>query len=188
MMNTSSTSAPSDGSRTITLQDSQPGPDEGRSLGASREPSSASGLLQLRGGPGSRPRVVWREDVVDNENMGKRSSKSTAICLEYCCSADRTCDLVCCIYHKARKFDESSSEESSSDDDSDDSAPHEHPRSHCRHRQPHTSRSRHRAGDNDGTLEEDSGNAEIHELSSDDEPNAYERVPRRKKIKRKETE
>lgn len=36
--------------------------------------------------------VVWTEDTVDNEFLGKKSSKK------------------CCIYHKPRAFDESSSE------------------------------------------------------------------------------
>ncbi|EXJ76994.1 hypothetical protein A1O3_10151 [Capronia epimyces CBS 606.96] len=51
-----------------------------------------------------RRRIAWAEDVVDNEGMGRKSSK------------------VCCIYHKAREFGESSSEDdSSSDSDSGDS-------------------------------------------------------------------
>lgn len=71
-----SASAPLDGSRTITLLDSQPG--EGRS-GSSGEDDNV-GTLRLRGVPRtrdrSRPSVVWREDVVDNEGAGKKSSKS----------------------------------------------------------------------------------------------------------------
>jgi hypothetical protein len=35
-----------------------------------------AGVLRLRGGPRSTQRVVWREDVVDNEGCGKKSSKS----------------------------------------------------------------------------------------------------------------
>lgn len=70
-----SASAPSDGSRTITLLDSQP--EEGRS-GSSGEDDV--GTLRLHGAPRTRernrPRVVWREDVVDNEGAGKKSSKS----------------------------------------------------------------------------------------------------------------
>lgn len=67
-----SNSAPSDGSRTITLRDSQPKEedDDSRSGGE-------VGRLQLRGGRRRNgPRVVWSEDVVDNEGMGKKSSKS----------------------------------------------------------------------------------------------------------------
>ncbi|KAK9325881.1 phosphatase inhibitor-domain-containing protein [Lipomyces orientalis] len=57
------------------------------------------GTLRLRGGPVSDRRVTWGEDVIDNEAMGKKKSK------------------ICCIFHKQRAFDESSSDESSSSDD-----------------------------------------------------------------------
>lgn len=55
------------------------------------------------------PRVRWDESVVDNEGMGKKSSK------------------VCCIYHAPKAVDESSDESdssssSSSSDDSDSDA------------------------------------------------------------------
>lgn len=46
-----------------------------------------------------RPRVKFTDDTVDNEGMGRKSSK------------------VCCIYHKPKEFGESSSESDSSDDD-----------------------------------------------------------------------
>ncbi|KAL2221425.1 phosphatase inhibitor-domain-containing protein [Thermoascus aurantiacus ATCC 26904] len=70
-----------------------------------------SGTLRLRGEPfsdaaqveertGSTRRIRWSEDVVDNEGMGKKSSK------------------VCCIYHKSRPVGESSSESESSDSSS----------------------------------------------------------------------
>ena len=71
-----SASAPSDGSRTITIRDSQPVEDDGLPSGDDGE----IGTLHLRGGPRtrhrSRPSVVWRDDVVDNEHAGKKSSKS----------------------------------------------------------------------------------------------------------------
>lgn len=35
-----------------------------------------TGTLRLHGGPRSRPRVVWDEDVVDNEGLGRKKSKS----------------------------------------------------------------------------------------------------------------
>lgn len=66
-----STSTPVDSSRTVTIQDSQPVPDNAQA-------GSIPGVLRLRGGPSSRPRVLWREDVVDNENMNKKSSKSAS--------------------------------------------------------------------------------------------------------------
>ncbi|KAJ5808930.1 hypothetical protein N7474_010199 [Penicillium riverlandense] len=70
-----------------------------------------SGTLRLRGEdasstsaePSPARHIRWSEDVVDNEGMGKKSSK------------------VCCIYHKSRPVGESSSESESSDSSSSDS-------------------------------------------------------------------
>lgn len=82
-------------------------------LSSSRSASSDSLVLRLRGAhdasAGSsttrthRRQITWAEDVVDNEGLGRKSSK------------------VCCIYHKTREFGESSSEDDSSSDSSDDS-------------------------------------------------------------------
>ncbi|KAF9255438.1 hypothetical protein L218DRAFT_975630 [Marasmius fiardii PR-910] len=106
------TSAPSDGSRTITITGAPPR-EEGDDDSGAEGPSSGQGVgtLKLRGATRkTRQRVVWSEDVVDNEGCGRKSSK------------------ICCIYHKPRAFDESSSEEDSdSDSDSDSScAGHNH--------------------------------------------------------------
>jgi len=85
-------------------------------------------------------------------------------------------ESVCCIYHKARKFGESSSEESSSDSDSDSECDHAHHR-HQHHRS---------ANGNGGAEKERSGEgAQVEELESDEEPNAYERPPGWKKNKGK---
>ncbi|KAJ9614625.1 Type 1 phosphatases regulator ypi1 [Cladophialophora chaetospira] len=78
---------------------------------SSRSVSPDPLVLRLRGAHDasgsnttSRRRIQWAEDVIDNEGLGRKSSK------------------VCCIYHKTRAFGESSSEEdSSSDSSSDDS-------------------------------------------------------------------
>ncbi|TQN73770.1 Type 1 phosphatases regulator YPI1 [Colletotrichum shisoi] len=60
-------------------------------------------VLRLRGAHApSRQSVRWAEDVVDNEGLGRKSSK------------------VCCIYHRPKGVDESS-DESSSDSSSDSS-------------------------------------------------------------------
>jgi len=74
---------------------------------SSRSVSPDPLVLRLRGAhdttstePSTRRRIQWAEDVVDNEGLGRKSSK------------------VCCIYHKTRQFGESSSEEDSSSDDS----------------------------------------------------------------------
>lgn len=69
--------APSDGSRTITVHDNQPG--EGGTHDGTSGESLAVGTLRLRAAPRSRQRVVWRDDVVDNEGAGKKSSKSMCI-------------------------------------------------------------------------------------------------------------
>ncbi|KJZ80404.1 hypothetical protein HIM_00254 [Hirsutella minnesotensis 3608] len=61
-------------------------------------------VLRLRGGNNASGRSVqWAEDVVDNEGLGRRSSK------------------VCCIYHKPKGVDESSDESSSDSSSSSDS-------------------------------------------------------------------
>jgi protein phosphatase 1 regulatory subunit 11 len=44
-----------------------------------------------------KPGVKWSEDTVNNEGMGRKSSKR------------------CCIFHKSRMFGESDSDESDSD-------------------------------------------------------------------------
>lgn len=49
-------------------------------------------------GKKARKSIVWADDVVDNEHLGKKSSK------------------ICCIFHKQKRWDESDSESSSSDD------------------------------------------------------------------------
>ncbi|GAC96471.1 hypothetical protein PHSY_004051 [Pseudozyma hubeiensis SY62] len=83
-------------SRTLTLT-SPPAP-----------PAETDGLLRLRPEPSSsRPapsrRVVWTDETVDNEGMGRKKSK------------------ICCIYHKPKAFDESSDESSSDGGDNSDS-------------------------------------------------------------------
>lgn len=79
---------------------------------SSRSASPEPVILRLRGAHDAssttptrthRRQITWAEDVVDNEGLGRKSSK------------------VCCIYHKAREFGESSSEDDSSSDDSSDS-------------------------------------------------------------------
>ncbi|KAG1781742.1 phosphatase inhibitor-domain-containing protein [Suillus placidus] len=148
------TSAPADGSRTITLHDSQPRSedDAGR--------SGVVGALILRGEPRkTRQRVAWDEDVIDNEGCGKKKSK------------------ICCIYHKPRRFDESSEEESSeSDSDSD-----------CQHSNcPRQRRTRHPEGDGHRDGLATRANAPnigvIHEVEeAGSSSNAYERAPKNKR-------
>lgn len=69
-----------------------------------------------------RPRVRWTKDTHDNEHDGKKSSKS------------------CCIYHKNRSWDESSTESGEDPSDDDDDKGYERDQGNS------SSRDRHRNG------------------------------------------
>ncbi|KAG8213530.1 phosphatase inhibitor-domain-containing protein [Butyriboletus roseoflavus] len=140
------TSAPADGSRTLTLRDVRPRPEDDDSAGGGAGPSTTAGVLKLRGTQRrTRQRVAFGADVVDNEGCGKKKSK------------------ICCIYHKPRRFDESSSEsESASASDSDEGGGR-------------------RYGSDQNIVRRDGRGGTVHELSqSDSDANAYERAPKRK--------
>ncbi|KAF8817479.1 hypothetical protein BYT27DRAFT_6813869 [Phlegmacium glaucopus] len=169
----SSTSAPGDGSRTLTITNlsREENDDEKRD---NTEGSQIIGTLSLRGVQRrTGPRVAWDEDVIDNEGIGKKKSK------------------ICCIYHKPRRFDESS-DESSSDDDSDDdsisSCPHEH--DHPGHNHNHRPNSSRRGSNSSNPQQAQRGPGIVHEpelLLDDTEPNAYEKQPELKKGKMRAT-
>ncbi|KAH9957112.1 phosphatase inhibitor-domain-containing protein [Russula dissimulans] len=117
-----------------------------------------AGTLRLRGGPRARPHVVWDEDVVDNEGLGRKKSK------------------ICCIYHRPRRFDESSDEDSSGtesgssdDDDNDDGGAR--PSGQYRHHRHHVDGERDR---------EPRGEPEHKGRDDRDDRNAYERTSPRK--------
>ncbi|KAL4913469.1 phosphatase inhibitor-domain-containing protein [Aspergillus aurantiobrunneus] len=107
--------------------------------------------------------IRWSEDVIDNEGMGKKSSK------------------VCCIYHKTRLVGESSSESESSDSDSSDSDSDEgmgnaNYRRNCRQHnyyQDGAQKSPER-GQNAGGHSHNGGKGQQREPS----PNAYEKMPK----------
>jgi len=153
-----STSSPSDGSRTITIQDSQPR-EEGDDTGGEEV-----GRLHLVGGGDTRSRqtVVWSDDVVDNEGAGRKSSK------------------ICCIYHKPRKFDESSSEESS-DSDSDSDCNRDHSHSHHSRRRRHRSNSPTNGSDGNTRIMQ-GGDTVVHTMEEEgSDANMYERAPKKPK-------
>lgn len=93
-------------------------------------------ILRLRGGHNpTRRSVQWSEDVVDNEGLGRKSSKGTPdlydagdIRRTIVCRQPANIS-VCCIYHKPKGVDESSDESSSdsssssSDSESDGGGP-----------------------------------------------------------------
>ena len=165
------TSAPGDGSRTITIHDNGVGEqdDEGSNPDAAGPSGGSTGVLRLRGGPRSRPQVAWQDDVVDNEGFGRKKSKSMS-CTIIANTPNKPLFiiLVCCIYHKPKKFDESSDE---SDSDSSDCEGHNHdhpaPRSDTRSQVPGP-------GQGPSQVPRNNGGSEVL-LQSDPGPNAYEK-------------
>lgn len=119
-----------DGSRTLIIHDAAPREGHPADPNAISDPEDRQGepderengpngptprlTLNLQGGGGvkrtrkSGQRVVWKEDVVDNEGCGKKKTK------------------ICCIYHRPKRFDESSDESS----DGSDCEGHDHDHSH----------------------------------------------------------
>ncbi|KAJ5589514.1 hypothetical protein N7537_012192 [Penicillium hordei] len=116
----------------------------------------------------SSRRIRWSEDVVDNEGMGKKSSK------------------VCCIYHKARPVGESSSEESSSSSSESDSESEDDRRTarvnQARHTHSHNGRDPH--GEREHASHPDQGccpgdqKSKLKRNRRKPSPNAYEKMPK----------
>ena len=73
--------------------------DEENGQEPSQQPQTTNQTLTM-----PRRGLTWAADVVDNEGLGRKSSK------------------CCCIYHKPKQIGESSSDETSSSDDSDTNA------------------------------------------------------------------
>ncbi|KAF2479969.1 phosphatase inhibitor-domain-containing protein [Neohortaea acidophila] len=119
-------------------------------------PSIPIPALRLRAEPEEQRRIQWADDVVDNEGMGKKSSK------------------VCCIYHKPKEpgdSDSSDSDSSSEDDEPDLSRAQKAGGGKGRGR-------RHDHGRDDGCAD-GSGKGKQRKAS----PNAYERQPTTKSKK-----
>jgi protein phosphatase 1 regulatory subunit 11 len=163
-----------DGSRTITLDPIQ--------TESESEPEDDSiGILRLRGDPSARsPRQIqWADNVVDNELLNRKKSKSEHPFLFQYISVffygliDPSF-AVCCIYHRPRMPGDDSSSDSSSDSDSESDSPnnkggdgdHEH-EDDCNHH--HHGR---------GRSKKSKQKLNPREVS----PNAYERQPRYKSM------
>ncbi|KAK4992393.1 Type 1 phosphatases regulator ypi1 [Elasticomyces elasticus] len=142
-----------DGSATVTITQTESSP----------QVQLPSGTLRLRAEPIEQRRISWAEDVVDNEGMGKKSSK------------------VCCIYHKPREPGDSSSEDSSSSSSEESDS------------EPDTSRAqpagrrgkklqRHHHHHHDDLPVDDTGAAggesKRRRKAPKPQPNAYERAPK----------
>lgn len=164
-------------------------------------PFNFSGTLRLRAAsdaereqePSNQRRIQWADDVIDNEGMGKKSSKGVlhphenSSCREFA-NPHRP---VCCIYHKPREAGESSSESSSSSSDSDDSdseadTSRAQPANRSSRRQGHRHQHSHDHS-NDEPCEHDHAEPDAKAKGKQKErkrsPNAYERVPKRKQPK-----
>lgn len=164
----SGTATPSSTTGSTTVTETEAGPSVPIDLNQT--------TLRLRAEPEETTpgrRIQWAEDVVDNEGMGKKSSK------------------VCCIYHKPREAGNSSddSSSSSSSDDSDNepdlsrarparrsARPHDHNHDdagdHC-HGDDHDSH----GGLNGSSTSKGKGKARKPS------PNAYEKVPKKREQK-----
>ncbi|KIY53031.1 hypothetical protein FISHEDRAFT_69176 [Fistulina hepatica ATCC 64428] len=139
--------------------------------------STQVGVLRLRGRKARRrEHVAWDDSVIDNEGCEKKKSK------------------ICCIYHKPRAFDKSSSDESdsSTEDDSSDSDSgrarssqrfrrfthdNRHSSRHCR-RHDHYDGGQHSSGSPTPTPSSADTCVVVHE--PEHMSNAYERAPRGK--------
>ncbi|KAL5363044.1 phosphatase inhibitor-domain-containing protein [Aspergillus floccosus] len=125
-------------------------------LRAEDTPAATNNRDDADSGAGPSRRIRWSEDVVDNEGMGKKSSK------------------VCCIYHKPRPIGESSSEESSdsssSDSDSDSDS--------CGGNRPQKDTSAQPASRGRSTCSHD--HRKGHTKRRKPSPNAYEKMPKPK--------
>ncbi|KAI9714293.1 MAG: hypothetical protein M1820_000254 [Bogoriella megaspora] len=135
-------------------------------IGSSSSAGNNPVTLRLRGAPTEERRIQWAEDVVDNEGMGKKSSK------------------VCCIYHRTREVGESSDEDSSdsssdeSDSEPDTSRAHPRGQSDRRRDQGHrhhgdSDHCHHEGGQNSGQQENP---AKVKTKRAT--PNAYEKIPK----------
>ncbi|TDZ31176.1 Type 1 phosphatases regulator YPI1 [Colletotrichum spinosum] len=156
-------------------QRSAPGPSQTQTETPSTQTrTSPQAILRLRGAHApARQSVRWAEDVVDNEGLGRKSSK------------------VCCIYHRPKAVDESSDEsssDSSSDSDSDSDGGGRRRVPSGDHKGKGKSKREHKCGDHDHDHDHDG-----HRHGRDGEdgqkkkrrpsPNAYERVPKPPKAK-----
>jgi protein phosphatase 1 regulatory subunit 11 len=150
--------------------------------------SAPSGVLRLRAEPSERRHIQWAEDVIDNEGMGKKSSKGTEFQSRRYTTRSTNKLEVCCIYHKPRAADESSdddSSDSSSDSDSDSEPDNSTARpagriGGARGRRPH----QHAHDDCEDVHDHGEGSStpQKHKCQRrKPSPNAYEKMPKQKK-------
>lgn len=152
--------------------------------------NAPSGTLRLRAEPAEQRHIQWAEDVVDNEGMGKKSSKGLYK-QEYIRRLMLIGELVCCIYHKPREVGESSDESSSdsSSDDSDSEPDNGEARpaggrkggDGRRGRRPHNHEHNHDHGEHDHDEPNGGPSQPQKRPRRRPSPNAYEKMPKQKK-------
>jgi hypothetical protein len=71
-------------------------------------------VLKLKLRPRQQQKVSWTEETVNNEGLGRKTSKSLAPAM-YEKFSPFFVFVGCCIYHKSKKLYESDSDESDSD-------------------------------------------------------------------------
>ncbi|EQB53708.1 hypothetical protein CGLO_06541 [Colletotrichum gloeosporioides Cg-14] len=147
-------------------QRSTPGPSQTQTETTNTQSRTGTqAILRLRGAHApSRPSVRWAEDVVDNEGLGRKSSK------------------VCCIYHRPKGVDESSDESSSdsssdSDSDSDDGGRRRIPSADHKGKRKSNKKKDHDCDDHDGHSHGRKADRDGKQKRRPS-PNAYERVPK----------
>ena len=184
-----STSAPGDSSRTLTITNNPTREENGDERGDDSDGGQLIGTLRLRTTRLTGPRVAWDENVIDNEGFGKKKSKSKCFYFHrkilIQCVFFFNLRSVCCIYHKARRFDESSSDESSSESDSDSCSHHDH--DHTGHNHNHRLNPSGRGSSSSNPQQGQRSRGIVHEseILDDTQSNAYETQPESKKGKRK---
>ena len=114
-------------------------------------PSIPFGTLRLRAEPQERRHIQWAEEVVDNEGMGKKSSK------------------VCCIYHKPHDPGDSDDEDDSDSESGSDGD-----------EEPDLSRAQPAGGRGKGKGHSHEGAGKGKGKERKASPNAYERQPKYK--------
>lgn len=85
---------PTSGSQTITSTENE----------SSRDEESVVLHLQVVPNQDDR-RVTWDEQVIDNENMGKKSSKGTAPSVFYSSTPSTPCFFTVLVYSHSLKYD-----------------------------------------------------------------------------------
>ncbi|PYH88473.1 type 1 phosphatases regulator ypi1 [Aspergillus ellipticus CBS 707.79] len=134
-------------------------------LRAENEPASR-GINQSESTP---RRIRWSEDVIDNEGLGKKSSK------------------VCCIYHKSRTLNDSFTDSESSDSGTSDSDTDNDSELDCHRRTGNHRSLDQRNSQTDQDLGDSSGRGRttystncpgVNTKRRKPSPNAYEKMPK----------